>query len=162
MVGEKQKKLGLPKFVLAVDRRLLLITAALAKMVKPEWRNWQTRRTQNPFLERECGFKSLLRHHLRIDLSFYLIFSRFLTRLSSTTSKVASGSLAPGRKNLRQNLRSYHPILGVSFDFASLFLRKSRDTRLNSNWSCVPDFIRCQRQRMYRYASMEDLLHIQR
>ena len=28
----------------------------------PKWRNWQTRRTQNPFLATGCGFKSLLRH----------------------------------------------------------------------------------------------------
>ncbi len=30
---------------------------------KAEVAEWQTRRTQNPFLERECGFKSHLRHH---------------------------------------------------------------------------------------------------
>src|SRR5713226_4529475 len=28
----------------------------------PEWRNWQTRRTQNPVAARPCGFNSLLRH----------------------------------------------------------------------------------------------------
>ena len=27
----------------------------------PKWRNWQTRRSQNPVLERECGFESHLR-----------------------------------------------------------------------------------------------------
>ncbi len=30
----------------------------------PEWRNWQTRGTQNPVLSRECGFDPLLRHIL--------------------------------------------------------------------------------------------------
>jgi predicted aldo/keto reductase-like oxidoreductase len=29
-----------------------------------EWRNWQTRRTQNPVAARPCGFDSLLEHHL--------------------------------------------------------------------------------------------------
>ena len=28
----------------------------------PEWRNWQTRRIQNPFPARECGFESHLRY----------------------------------------------------------------------------------------------------
>jgi hypothetical protein len=28
----------------------------------PEWRNWQTRRTQNPVAARPCGFDPLLRH----------------------------------------------------------------------------------------------------
>jgi histone acetyltransferase (RNA polymerase elongator complex component) len=27
----------------------------------PEWRNWQTRRTQNPVAARPCGFDPLLR-----------------------------------------------------------------------------------------------------
>ena len=30
---------------------------------KPKWRNWQTRRTQNPVPLGECGFDSHLRHH---------------------------------------------------------------------------------------------------
>ena len=30
--------------------------------VWPEWRNWQTRRIQNPFPARECGFESHLRY----------------------------------------------------------------------------------------------------
>src|ERR1700722_12180107 len=30
----------------------------------PEWRNWQTRRTQNPVAARPCGFDPLPRHHL--------------------------------------------------------------------------------------------------
>jgi hypothetical protein len=29
--------------------------------IEPKWRNWQTRRTQNPVLARECGFESHLR-----------------------------------------------------------------------------------------------------
>ncbi len=29
---------------------------------KPKWRNWQTRRTQNPLSERTCGFEPHLRH----------------------------------------------------------------------------------------------------
>src|SRR5436305_11347562 len=29
---------------------------------KPKWRNWQTRRTQNPVPLGECGFDSHLRH----------------------------------------------------------------------------------------------------
>jgi hypothetical protein len=29
---------------------------------KPTWRNWQTRRTQNPVPARECGFDPLRRH----------------------------------------------------------------------------------------------------
>src|SRR5262245_252291 len=29
----------------------------------PEWRNWQTRRTQNAVSARACGFESRLRHH---------------------------------------------------------------------------------------------------
>src|SRR6266550_8706051 len=28
----------------------------------PKWRNWQTRRTQNPVRETSCGFESHLRH----------------------------------------------------------------------------------------------------
>src|SRR6266508_4706936 len=30
----------------------------------PKWRNWQTRRTQNPVGETSCGFESHLRHRL--------------------------------------------------------------------------------------------------
>lgn len=30
---------------------------------RPEWRNWQTRRIQNPVPVRECGFDSHLRYH---------------------------------------------------------------------------------------------------
>ncbi len=30
---------------------------------EPKWRNWQTRRTQNPFLAIECRFNPDLRHH---------------------------------------------------------------------------------------------------
>ena len=33
------------------------------RLSKPKWRNWQTRRTQNPFPEMECRFKSDLRHY---------------------------------------------------------------------------------------------------
>src|SRR4051794_34654861 len=29
---------------------------------RPKWRNWQTRRTQNPVPPGECGFDSHLRH----------------------------------------------------------------------------------------------------
>src|SRR3954463_772260 len=29
---------------------------------EPKWRNWQTRRTQNPVAERPCGFDPRLRH----------------------------------------------------------------------------------------------------
>src|SRR6266852_1622227 len=32
---------------------------------RPKWRNWQTRRTQNPVPERACGFDSHLRHFSR-------------------------------------------------------------------------------------------------
>src|SRR5712691_9592312 len=31
-------------------------------LFKPKWRNWQTRRTQNPVGESPCGFESHLRH----------------------------------------------------------------------------------------------------
>src|SRR5436305_12279967 len=36
---------------------------------QPQWRNWQTRRTQNPVPFGECGFKSHLRHCRTISLS---------------------------------------------------------------------------------------------
>src|ERR1700684_3803174 len=32
----------------------------------PEWRNWQTRRTQNPVAARPCGFDPLLRDHFHV------------------------------------------------------------------------------------------------
>src|SRR4051794_38305975 len=32
---------------------------------RPKWRNWQTRRTQNPVPSGECGFDSHLRHLLK-------------------------------------------------------------------------------------------------
>jgi hypothetical protein len=35
----------------------------LFSIVGPEWRNWQTRRTQNPVAARPCGFDPLLRDH---------------------------------------------------------------------------------------------------
>src|ERR1700732_1793366 len=37
----------------------------LFSIVGPEWRNWQTRRTQNPVAARPCGFDSLLEHHFQ-------------------------------------------------------------------------------------------------
>ncbi len=36
----------------------------------PEWRNWQTRRTQNPVAARPCGFDPLLRHHRAFPVLF--------------------------------------------------------------------------------------------
>src|SRR5712692_5467665 len=48
----------------------------------PEWRNWQTRRTQNPVAARPCGFNSLLRHHRRqptIRLRASVILERPIT-----------------------------------------------------------------------------------
>src|SRR3954447_13831913 len=36
--------------------------AALQSLSGPKWRNWQTRRTQNPVPFGECGFDSHLRH----------------------------------------------------------------------------------------------------
>ena len=33
---------------------------------KPTWRNWQTRRTQNPVTARSCGFDPLRRHVLLV------------------------------------------------------------------------------------------------
>lgn len=36
----------------------------------PEWRNWQTRRTQNPVAARPCGFDPLLRDHFFFQFSF--------------------------------------------------------------------------------------------
>jgi hypothetical protein len=33
---------------------------------------WQTRRTQNPFLEREWGFESLHRHHKKARRFYHL------------------------------------------------------------------------------------------
>jgi hypothetical protein len=35
----------------------------------PEWRNWQTRRTQNPVAARPCGFDPLLRDHKSSNFS---------------------------------------------------------------------------------------------
>src|SRR5882757_6702865 len=35
---------------------------------RPKWRNWQTRRTQNPVPSGECGFDSHLRHSLFVEL----------------------------------------------------------------------------------------------
>jgi hypothetical protein len=35
------------------------------KCLRPKWRNWQTRRTQNPVGETPCGFESHLRHWAR-------------------------------------------------------------------------------------------------
>ena len=34
----------------------------------PGWRNWQTRRTQNPIPARECGFDPLSGHQIKIAL----------------------------------------------------------------------------------------------
>ena len=45
---------------------------------KPKWRNWQTRRTQNPVPLGECGFDSHLRHHSTTALAGWL------SRLSRT------------------------------------------------------------------------------
>ena len=35
---------------------------------KPEWRNWQTRRIQNPLTFGSCGFESHLRYRLFISI----------------------------------------------------------------------------------------------
>ena len=46
--------------------RLQLFPEGAATMGRaPKWRNWQTRRTQNPVGETPCGFKSHLRHSSR-------------------------------------------------------------------------------------------------
>ena len=39
----------------------------------PKWRNWQTRRTQNPVLATECGFDSHLRHHVLNDREVHAV-----------------------------------------------------------------------------------------
>jgi hypothetical protein len=48
-------------------------------MVSPEWRNWQTRRTQNPVAARPCGFDPLLRDHFLAEIYFadFLEFAAF-------------------------------------------------------------------------------------
>jgi hypothetical protein len=33
----------------------------------PRWRNWQTRWTQNPLIERSCGFDPHSGYHLTLD-----------------------------------------------------------------------------------------------
>src|SRR5262249_55048282 len=40
----------------------LLLRRSYDRRVRPKWRNWQTRRTQNPVPERACGFDPHLRH----------------------------------------------------------------------------------------------------
>ena len=45
---------------------------AMDSQRNPEWRNWQTRRTQNPVAARPCGFDPLLRDH-RIRSHIYLL-----------------------------------------------------------------------------------------
>jgi hypothetical protein len=42
----------------------------LFSIVSPEWRNWQTRRTQNPVAARPCGFDPLLRDHFLAEKCF--------------------------------------------------------------------------------------------
>src|SRR3954447_11227948 len=42
--------------------RRMRMLAALRSRGRPKWRNWQTRRTQNPVPERACGFDPHLRH----------------------------------------------------------------------------------------------------
>jgi hypothetical protein len=44
----------------------------LFSTLSPEWRNWQTRWTQNPVAARPCGFDPLLRDHFPIDCKGFL------------------------------------------------------------------------------------------
>src|SRR5919198_5528418 len=43
---------------------------------EPKWRNWQTRRTQNPVAFGPCGFDSHLRHRLGRDEGDYGLLDR--------------------------------------------------------------------------------------
>jgi hypothetical protein len=47
----------------------------------PEWRNWQTRRTQNPVAARPCGFDPLLRDHFSPPRTFFILSNFGLTML---------------------------------------------------------------------------------
>ena len=66
----------------------------------PEWRNWQTRWTQNPVLARECGFDSLLRHpqYNQRFLNEHIIHCRFPPRNNAITCPPARArQINPGR-----------------------------------------------------------------
>src|SRR6266536_6143503 len=58
-------------------------SAATVAGTTPKWRNWQTRRTQNPVPFGECGFDSHLRHSGRVAFSR----GRGRTHLGSTRSR---------------------------------------------------------------------------
>ena len=90
------------------------VAVCLPALSKPGWRNWQTRRIQNPLSERACGFKSHSGHRgsdpssgdgsippgqwhsSRVRRSRYSVSERCERRLQSITRRRnPQGSLAP-------------------------------------------------------------------
>ena len=47
----------------SLERWTICHRASRTRVARPKWRNWQTRRTQNPLFARTCGFDSHLRHN---------------------------------------------------------------------------------------------------
>ena len=72
----------------------------------PEWRNWQTRRTQNPVAARPCGFDPLLRDQ-RIPEVYAAHWDR---RTAAQSSLSVAGGL--GDFNLRMLAQQCAPIIG--------------------------------------------------
>ena len=66
------------------------------------WRNWQTRRTQNPVAARPCGFDSLHQHHLlRIFTSNWFSVGALLA------APFGAPHAVPANPHFRPDVRSY-------------------------------------------------------
>ena len=88
----------------------------------PEWRNWQTRWTQNPVLARECGFDSLLRHP-QYNQRFPGSIVDFLNTVRSRRS--------PKRTAIRENQLLPVSVASLAYYPAFIYKRSFR----------VPDFL---------------------
>jgi predicted aldo/keto reductase-like oxidoreductase len=62
-----------------------------------EWRNWQTRRTQNPVAARPCGFDSLLEHH------FYLLRHLIAREVIPSSTETAMKNSTPESENQKMD-----------------------------------------------------------
>ena len=88
----------------------------------PGWRNWQTRRTQNPVPSGECGFDSHLRHRriatLRVPAVLDSLSDEDLKRLDVRPSELVDDALGGH-------------LLNVAVDGRAVFAKLLRDAALS-------------------------------
>ena len=106
----------------------------------PKWRNWQTRRIQNPVPARGCGFDSLLRHFLNSPKTAPPAVDPHLDIKAMTTTKNCPENIKYPRTIWRSS-KALEPVI----DRLLVDLRKNigKGLHLGAGASKLPGLINC-------------------